>query len=595
VIARIFSGDFEALLSDSGEWVCDNKEVEDHLNQEFNPGKIRGAHVEMPFGVSSAYLAASSLGCKYEVVNDGKDAQKSIQIEPEEFLALNTKDASEVNSPGQPLSCVMLNVSDELKALQSLLVSHLPKGQYDPLATKSGVSTEGVDSAGRRYRFVDGKRVPLSKEDKKKDPKKPDNEADKKTRPSKEDKTGKESDSDQDSQQPEFDPDNHEIDESNISNRNESFDYVGTYNVVGDPGENWPTDVAIETRDYDPNPDNPDQELVEVHRFVSRDDGGTHFRSDWSFDYDEIRSQAEEYIQDNDEPESDKPPEEDKEDEDEQSDSQDKIDEYLDKAAEVSKKEVQLGESKFAKSMAEVGISRSADEELCDRIVDRIFGKNGYDAISDCLGMPDDATVTVVEGGVLDSLFGDDKKLDCVGVRVKVEHPKFGRVSRVFGIDSDGRRFVRNEVIEIKPQFQGDGIGADIFSKQVESCAENGIDYIETHAAKGSTMNGYATWPKFGYDQSLDVKGVDNSEKKVFDEAKEKFPNAKTVLDLFETKEGEEWWSGKKNPDGTRTPGNGTDLREAKFDLSEGSRSIRVLSSYVKKKEMLKKNLPLAK
>jgi 2'-5' RNA ligase len=154
VIARIFSGDFESLLSDSGEWVCDNKEVEDHLNQEFNPGKIRGAHVEMPFGVSSAYLAASSLGCKYEVVNDGKDAQKSIQIETEEFLALNTKDASEVNSPGQPLSCVMLNVSDELKALQSLLVSHLSKDDLDAkgvedephITIRFGLHTQDADS-----------------------------------------------------------------------------------------------------------------------------------------------------------------------------------------------------------------------------------------------------------------------------------------------------------------------------------------------------------------------------------------------------------------------------------------------------------------
>jgi len=163
---------------------------------------------------------------------------------------------------------------------------------------------------------------------------------------------------------------------------------------------------------------------------------------------------------------------------------------------------------------------------------------------------------------------------------VQVKHPKFEGVStRSVGVDRDGRRYVVNHGLFIKPEHTGGGLGADIFSAQVEAASREGFDYIVTHAAKGPSLNGYATWPKFGYDLPLDdLRGPTR------DAVKAAFPEANTVLDVLSTKEGEEWWCGKKNPDGTRTAGNGTDMHEARFDLDPGSRSMAVLGAYLRKK-----------
>ncbi|AMV25501.1 hypothetical protein VT84_13970 [Gemmata sp. SH-PL17] len=234
-----------------------------------------------------------------------------------------------------------------------------------------------------------------------------------------------------------------------------------------------------------------------------------------------------------------------------------------------TKREVTLGEEKQAKSAAKFEMG-NVDTEQADHLISTIFGAKsaeaGRAALVASLGMPDDATVRVTYAGDYQKLFSDDMPADgAQGVRISVDHPKMGRVFRFVGVDHEGKRFIRNEIIEIKAAHQGEGLGAEIFSKQVEAAAESGIDYIATHAAgsSGGSMNGYYTWPRFGYNQGLDDSTALG--RKVL----AKFPDAQSVLDVMTTQEGRDWWKE-----------NGSDLYKARFDLTPGSRSLAILSAY---------------
>lgn len=319
----------------------------------------------------------------------------------------------------------------------------------------------------------------------------------------------------------------------------------------------------------------------------------THSDEDgeWTLDRDRAVSEGQEYASDNHhEPE---------EEEEEAPD--------LDRFDTPQKRDVTVGASKLPVSRADVQIHRDADEPLADAIVGKLFGGDGsdYDPLMHVVGMPDDAKVTVTEAGALEPLFSDDAPLDgCVGVRVKVEHPDMDRVNRFVGYDAEGTPFIRNEILELKKGAQGTGAGETIFAKQVEAASSAGFGYIQTHAAGGfgQAMNGYYTWPSFGYDQALDDPASDGP---AFDKARALFPDAKSVLDIMavprvdlppdefaETKAklealdaklkkapkardtitGADWWKV-----------NGTDLHNARFDLDPGSRSMAVLGARRKK------------
>lgn len=91
-------------------------------------------------------------------------------------------------------------------------------------------------------------------------------------------------------------------------------------------------------------------------------------------------------------------------------------------------------------------------------------------------------------------------------------------------------------------------------------------------------MNGYYTWPRFGYDQSLtDPQGIEPDVASIYQEARNRFPDAKTVLDIFSTSEGRQWWKE-----------NGTDMLNAKFDLTSQSRSMTILGAYMEERQKSK-------
>lgn len=208
---------------------------------------------------------------------------------------------------------------------------------------------------------------------------------------------------------------------------------------------------------------------------------------------------------------------------------------------------------KLAKSKAKVEVL-GREEKDAAKIVQKHLGIDIHDLPS-LVGAPDDATV--------------DMRVSPDGTtRVSIRHPAISRCDRTIAVDDSGKKFIHNNVLEIKDQFQKAGIGSKIFSAEVEHAKQHGFAYIETHAAREGGWNGYYTWPRLGYDQPLDEldRGVASA-------AQRKFPGAKSVLDVMQTKEGRDWWKE-----------HGDDMTEARFDLTPGSRSLKIHDAYMKER-----------
>lgn len=217
----------------------------------------------------------------------------------------------------------------------------------------------------------------------------------------------------------------------------------------------------------------------------------------------------------------------------------------------------------FGKSDAEV-IYRG-DKGQTDKQIENVSGGQWKAKdVSSLVGAPEGAEVLL-------SVKGES-------IRIRMEHDDFTAV-RTIGIDENGSRFIKNDSFFVD-QGQGKGTGMDVFGRQVENAISiGGFDYIECHAAGGgghASLNGYYTWPRFGYNQDVekfntskpDSNKIPQSE--TYKKIKEKFPEAKSVLDIMSTQEGRDWWKE-----------NGTDMYDAKFDLKEGSRSRQVFDAYV--------------
>lgn len=143
---------------------------------------------------------------------------------------------------------------------------------------------------------------------------------------------------------------------------------------------------------------------------------------------------------------------------------------------------------------------------------------------------------------------------------------------RVIAKDTKGRLIMKNSIFF--SENTGHGLGLNVFADQVEACIGMGVSRIECHAEKSSTMNGYYTWPRFGYDGII-PENVSHYHKKKFFEPMGISPDEYGnyyVSQFMKSPEGREYW---KN--------NGNSI-EVDFDLSEGSLSRHILSSYLKEK-----------
>ena len=144
--------------------------------------------------------------------------------------------------------------------------------------------------------------------------------------------------------------------------------------------------------------------------------------------------------------------------------------------------------------------------------------------------------------------------------------------------DNSGRLACHMESFFVNPTRKSSGVGLKVFSRVASEMAAAGCAYIDCHAARkntdptGKEMDGYSFWPAVGFDMLLDDKdGILEGDESVFSAAKQAFPHAASMLDIFDTKGGPEWWKT-----------NGTDLLKARFLLQDGSRSWKDLTSRVR-------------
>lgn len=149
------------------------------------------------------------------------------------------------------------------------------------------------------------------------------------------------------------------------------------------------------------------------------------------------------------------------------------------------------------------------------------------------------------------------------------------RCERFIGKYKDGSVYVKNYEFLVAEKHQGKGIGAKVFSDQVEACRALGIKEIRTTAGgdfhmKG--MNGYYTWARMGYDTDLYEDDEPRMSGNLYS-ATQKFPEAKTLLDLMSSPGGADWW--KKY---------GSEF-DGVFDLSDGSKSMKVHRAYLAEKK----------
>jgi GNAT superfamily N-acetyltransferase len=240
-------------------------------------------------------------------------------------------------------------------------------------------------------------------------------------------------------------------------------------------------------------------------------------------------------------------------------------------------------------SKATVKMGRSNPAKMQER-VNQIFGKHvELQHLASLVGAPDNATVTVLRHG---------KR----GLKLFIDHPDYEDTSeRTVGVDRKGNLFMHMDLFTLKKEAQGSGLGTAVLAKTIENAQKMGVKYLHTHAAgygnaiatqvhektwdhdpatgntwtRGpSSMNGFYTWPKIGYDQRFDDPATYFQMHGGRAKLKELFPYAQSVADLMLTKSGRDWWRE-----------NGSDLTNMKFDLTRNSRSLRTFHLYLAERQ----------
>lgn len=179
---------------------------------------------------------------------------------------------------------------------------------------------------------------------------------------------------------------------------------------------------------------------------------------------------------------------------------------------------------------------------------------------------------------------------------IEIKYEKSGEIDIAREIKiMDGKPYIYNEHQYLSKRHQGQGLGIKVFTEQVEAAIKHGVETIHCTAGKSSDMNGYITWPKFGYDgeikigefEDLHKSGLKSQEDMVSrvmeltGKTEEELKSGEgKISDLMKTKEGTEFWAK-----------HGYQF-SADFDVTEGSLSRRVLSAYLKYKGIDKEDSP---
>jgi hypothetical protein len=203
---------------------------------------------------------------------------------------------------------------------------------------------------------------------------------------------------------------------------------------------------------------------------------------------------------------------------------------------------------------------KERDEEATVQ-VKRLFGNGAtVETVGSLFGAPDGSGVT------LSSNF--NREVKDFGLYVSIYGDNFMAERRLYR-DGKGALVCVNDQFMVTKQQQGSGLGAKMFSSQVDMLAKAGVSRIDTSASRYSgtdqdVLVGYKVWPKLGYDGPL--------AKTTITKLPPALKSARTVQQLYSTPAGKAWW--EKN-------GNDIDLS---FDLKPNSNSRKVLNAYLARK-----------
>lgn len=155
----------------------------------------------------------------------------------------------------------------------------------------------------------------------------------------------------------------------------------------------------------------------------------------------------------------------------------------------------------------------------------------------------------------------DEEGRSVVGIHIKGDHYK---AKRQIGVDANGKRFINNESFFVDEGHQGKGIGGASFNRMIEHAIAAGVSYVITFADRNDAqaVNGYAIWPKMGFDADIPSDKKRQIEMAVESGRVPKTEDGKVpskLSELMKTPEGREWWEER---------GQGMEMR---FDLTAGS------------------------
>jgi GNAT superfamily N-acetyltransferase len=205
----------------------------------------------------------------------------------------------------------------------------------------------------------------------------------------------------------------------------------------------------------------------------------------------------------------------------------------------------------FAPSTAtvEYGGLSAKERKRSEAAARRVFRNVPPEEYASVIGAPDGGKVTIDASGY-------------DAVSYAVTHPSLqdmrGRVKRD---DLPDVPMVHlPDVLYVKPDQRGNGVGAEIHGRRVAFGAKHGVDRIRITAARGEEEVGYIVWPTLGYDGKLP--------KSVLDDLPEQLKGRATIQELLADEGGQRWW--KKH-------GRTIDLT---FDLKPESKSIIRWATY---------------
>lgn len=176
----------------------------------------------------------------------------------------------------------------------------------------------------------------------------------------------------------------------------------------------------------------------------------------------------------------------------------------------------------------------------------RMLGAKSPEDFLRMMGVPDGSTCEIWKAGT--GILALEYKNPELGIKI---------ASRTIREDKDGKLSCTNIQFYLNPGAQGKGLGSQIFYDQVQGLAAAGVARIKTTAVRSDDENGYYTWPRLGYDGPTAPWSVGKGQ---------------MLSELMADPKGRELW--KKS---------GKDIN-LEFDLTEGSRSRKVLDAYMKEK-----------